>query len=66
MTIMTVILYVLLLFASEALAAVHHLFVGGFGNRALYSLEFDDEKLTLTSSKAASGQSHSWITFDVR
>jgi hypothetical protein len=62
---MAVILYILLLLTSHALATVHHLFVGGFGNLALYSLQFDDEKLTLVSSKAASGQSHTWITFDV-
>jgi hypothetical protein len=50
-----------------AWAELHHLFVGGFGNNVLHSVEFDDQALTLKSSIASSGHgAHPWIAFDVR
>jgi hypothetical protein len=47
-------------------AAIHHLFVGTFGQASLYTVAFDDEALTLDlvkNSTASAG--HSWIAFDV-
>lgn len=45
-----------------AVATKHNLFVGGFGNAFVYSLEFDDEALTLNMVKNISSKSgHSWI-----
>lgn len=54
-----------LFLVSSASAAVHHLFVGTFSNAVLYTLEFDDEALTLQLVQNNSAStSHSWIAFD--
>lgn len=45
-----------------AVASKHNLFVGGFGDAFVYSLEFDDEALTLDLVKNISSNSgHSWV-----
>lgn len=50
---------------SSASGTLHHLFVGTFSNSAVYTLEFDDEALTLQLVKKNSAStSHSWIAFD--
>jgi hypothetical protein len=53
--------------AGTVTADVHHLFTGTFGSAYVYSIEFDDQALTLTlANTIASHASHSWIAFDVR
>ncbi|KAI0018827.1 carboxy-cis,cis-muconate cyclase [Xylariomycetidae sp. FL0641] len=52
-------------FAGLAGAAMHELIVGTFGTNSLYTLEFDDELLTLELVKNTStSTSNSWITFN--
>ncbi|ROV86727.1 hypothetical protein VMCG_10943 [Cytospora schulzeri] len=49
-------------FLTLAVATKHNLFVGGFGNASVYSLEFDEETLTLDMFENISSNSgHSWI-----
>ena len=44
-------------------AAKHHLFVGTFGDRSLYALEFDDATLSLTlTANISASDTHTWIT----
>jgi hypothetical protein len=56
-----------LFLASTTSAALHHLFVGPlFTTPFLYSIEFDDELLTLKILKNQTVHAaHSFITFDV-
>jgi hypothetical protein len=53
--------------AGTVTADIHHLFAGTFGSAYVYSLDFDDQALTLTLANTIdSHASHSWIAFDVR
>lgn len=56
----------LLSIISVASAATHEIIVGTFGTKALYTLEFDDEALTLDLvANTTVPVANSWISFNV-